>query len=297
MRPSPRLAFGCLAAMVALLPAPAVAQNALSFQSQPGDPVGLGDSRTITPAVDAILDVYKGNSIGIGAFPGDDYYFLTITASDGAPLGVGTYENAGWPHSDTSRPSVSFSANGRQCEASTGRFTIHEIKLGFHDYVEKLRLSFEQQCAGAPGKLVGTATIDNPPGPPLVELDVQWDKHAVLEPWGAIRLTGTSLCSKPGGDLGLGVRLAQQRGRQPTVEGTPDRPLELMDCTTERRPIVARVTPRGGQPFVNGPATLHWTSMTWDRDYSGAAVTRTGETKVVILPAPARPAASSRPGR
>jgi len=281
-----RLTFSLLTAALAAIALPAAAQNTISYQSEPGDPVGLGETRTFTGEVDASLNNYDGQVLSAAAFSGGDSYLLILRPPSGQSLGVGTYENAVDYHDDPSRPRMSFIAAGRSCAALSGQFTIHEIQADPADYVEKLRVSFEQRCAGAPGKLVGTVFIDNPPGPPLVTMDVRWDKHALLEPWGDVRLTGTTLCNKPVAEFGLGLEITQQRGRGPVATGSPDRPIPPMDCTNERRSFSVTLSPRAGATFTHGPATLNWSGIVWDyTDYPGWSTRlEGGEVKVVIMP-------------
>jgi hypothetical protein len=75
----------------------------------------------------------------------------------GQPLRPGTYEGAR-RFAEGNRAGLDFDASGVGCDA-TGRFTISEVGLGAADTLDRLHMTFEQQCHGATAPIRGEISI------------------------------------------------------------------------------------------------------------------------------------------
>jgi hypothetical protein len=145
----------------------------LAYTSDPGDPIGEGESQSFTVTDGKGWGAWAvGNDVRLNEIfilyrpPGEiSPYRLDIQAPVGQALTVGTYENAvRYPESSATRPALSFGAHARSCGFVSGRFVIHEGPvLGKTNFVERLRVTFEQRCEfGTTGALRGEVVI----GPP-----------------------------------------------------------------------------------------------------------------------------------
>ncbi len=145
----------------------------LYFESQPGDPIGQGETRlldatqtpppgmaiTLTPSVWMPSDSVTGASIGIQAtvdgVPGFvDFFILRLQAPWGATLAPGHYEEA-TRFPGTAIPGLDFSGYGVGCNSLTGRFDVLEAVYDAVGVVMRFAANFEQHCEGAAPALRG----------------------------------------------------------------------------------------------------------------------------------------------
>ena len=153
-----------------------VRTGSLSFVSDPGDPMGLGESHSYDTTAGDTMTVFgsDGNNrvqVNVSGVNGD--WWQLILAAPQGPLVPGTYSGA-TPVSDPvpGTPSMEFSGNGRFCSQITGSFTVVNADFGTNGYVQRFDATFEQFCDGAEAALRGQAHITNPPQPPPLEIGV-----------------------------------------------------------------------------------------------------------------------------
>lgn len=135
----------------------------LAFTSTPGDWVGAGQTQrynfstgswtaTASPNRNELHVSYDG---GIST-----WWHLDLSALQGQPLAVGTYENATrWPFQQATVPGLSFTGSGRGCNTVRGRFTIHDIAIDPQGQVHRLHATFRQHCEGGQSYLDGEINI------------------------------------------------------------------------------------------------------------------------------------------
>lgn len=136
----------------------------LSFQSDPGDYIGLGGTldRTLEGAVfQATVDTPRNVvSVTARAVDWSWWWYLYLKAPDSTPLMPGTYLDARrWPFQPAGHPGLSFWGDGRGCNTLTGRFTVEDVTFGPGPTVERLDATFVQHCEGASPALRGRIRI------------------------------------------------------------------------------------------------------------------------------------------
>lgn len=143
--------------------APAVVrENFLRFESDAGDWVGQGESRSYE-ADDGVwqavayrpthfrhLDVYAQDTGLTWAFS------LTLASPPGEALRVGDYDGATTDGVAGPRLSFGWASNG--CSQITGRFVVHDLDVTT-DSLRYLRVSFEQHCEGKEPGLRGELSV------------------------------------------------------------------------------------------------------------------------------------------
>lgn len=145
-------------AVLAVFPVTAGAQTtALFFESQAGDYIGAGQTRTYAPT-DATFQAGpsfdQGASFWIQATNLSFWWRLTLVATGGAPLTVGSYTGAKrFPF--TAGHALEFAGSGRGCSRATGRFDILEISVAPDGSVVRFAADFEQHCEDADPGLFG----------------------------------------------------------------------------------------------------------------------------------------------
>jgi hypothetical protein len=144
------------------------ARTFLRFSSESGDWIGAGRAReyglqdgTWTteywvpyPGVQLITIRLEGLSDELSSS-----WTLDLAAATGQPLVPGTYEGTRrYPFSYPDN-GLNFRSSGRQCNDSTGRFTIESISGVPGGELDRLQATFEQQCDGAAAVLRGRVSI------------------------------------------------------------------------------------------------------------------------------------------
>jgi hypothetical protein len=149
--------------------------TSLFFDSEPGDYIGQGLTRTWTPA-DGRFTVERDPANGVGIFfeGGADWWSLDFRAPRAEALIPGPYEAATRsPFNSPTRPGLDVGGSGRGCNMLTGRFDVLEAVFGPGGEVERFAADFEQHCEGGPPALFGRILFDasGPPFPPPPDSD------------------------------------------------------------------------------------------------------------------------------
>jgi hypothetical protein len=146
-------------------PIPATPTTFLTIQSQPGDPVGSGQSATYTlaQAVFSTLN-YSNQAVQVDVRPPSGLAFswsLKLGAAAGQTLALGTYNNASMsPVRPAGVPEMFIrSGNGVSCNTNSGTFTVLEFVVGPNGEVQRFRATFEQYCNGSTAPLRGEIYI------------------------------------------------------------------------------------------------------------------------------------------
>jgi len=153
--------------------------TALYFWSQPGDYIGGGRERTLTPAdVDFGVSRNFDNSVSfsINNFARSELgnsirWSLDFAAPESTTLVPGLYDRATrFPFQSPNRPGLNISGNGRGCNQLGGRFKVLEATYGTAGEVEGFDALFEQHCedelATGPalfGRIRYNASVEQPP--------------------------------------------------------------------------------------------------------------------------------------
>jgi len=130
--------------------------NILYFNSESDDYVGQGTEATFKdPDGRFTLSSYgNGVNLGFNTATYSDWWYLLLTAPQGATLLPGAYENAQRFNSNET-PGLAFYGDGRGCSADTGRFDVLEIESDATGTFTKLAVNFEQHCEGMAPALWG----------------------------------------------------------------------------------------------------------------------------------------------
>lgn len=150
MRLSNRYA-GIALALGGVLAAPtALAGTVFSFVSLPGDPIGLGESKTYTDA-DATLSVSGDSRHAIVRVErGDDNWYISLGAPPEQAFQVRRYADAENPTRRTGRaPYVYLSTNGRRCNDAWGEIRIRQFATDASDRIAALEAAVLQHCEAA----------------------------------------------------------------------------------------------------------------------------------------------------
>jgi hypothetical protein len=136
----------------------------LSYESDPGDYVGAGQSRTLVlrgAEFSATIDG-SGGQLHFRMPPsGGTWWDLYLFAPTGQALTPGLYdlaERAAF-HAPA-QPGLDFGGSGRGCNKVTGRFLVNEAVFGPGNTVQRFHARFEQHCEGASAALRGQIWID-----------------------------------------------------------------------------------------------------------------------------------------
>jgi Putative Ig domain len=134
--------------------------TAMALVSEPGEFIGGGTDRLLTPAsgyfsAGASAD---GNSVGVAHAAYSPFFAVNVwrtafTAPAGQKLVVGQY------NVDPNNPSgahMEVSGDGRGCTQSSGTFRVNEVQTRTNGEVEDFHASFEQHCDGQTQTLRGT---------------------------------------------------------------------------------------------------------------------------------------------
>jgi hypothetical protein len=252
----------------------------LSFVSEPGDFIGMGQSLTVTPADGAAFTAQvsqDGGQIAITVFPPNTFWFVHLAAPAGQPLAPGSYESATrWPFQSPSEPGLDFSGDGRGCNTLTGRFEVLEAVYGPLGFVERFHARFEQHCEGAEPALFGEVKIVSPPPPPVLTIALTINPDGGTKRLtGTAQVSGTVSCSAPTVANLFGT-LSQRVTRFALATGS----FHLsVDCSETPTPWSAEIPPAGGVPFGGGPAEVDVSASAFDPNY-GVFVTHTASSLV-----------------
>jgi hypothetical protein len=138
--------------------------TSITFESQPGDPIGGGKRFTVTPADDPIVATLSGRSVSI-SFYGPPQWTVRFQAPAGTELIPGPYDDAeACQTQPAERPQLCASGDGRFCNAVIGRFDVLEVQFGPNGRVERFAADFEQHCEGGEPALFGSVRLNSTGG-------------------------------------------------------------------------------------------------------------------------------------
>jgi hypothetical protein len=162
-------------------PPPALSQgNFFTFKSEPGDPVGQGQTLEITDTSSAVsfYGHWETDHRIVNLTAGGGAWRLQFAAPVGQKLGYGTYEGAVSPFSSSNSgsklPLIHIAGEGRNC-VGTGRFTIWEavFSTASDRHMDRFHANFVQRCPGSSGALIGDVCVIAPnsgPGCPHADM-------------------------------------------------------------------------------------------------------------------------------
>ena len=161
-----KFGLAILPLLVASLVAPAYSATAegktfLSFRSEPGDFVGLGENHSFTRSDGVIRAAVlgHGNQIHVRVDEADGTEWdLYLAAPAGSVLNTGAYTNVAiWTSQsdNSSQPTMSFSGDGRGCSTITGRFDVLDVSFGAKGVIQSFHATWEQHCEGFTPALFG----------------------------------------------------------------------------------------------------------------------------------------------
>jgi hypothetical protein len=147
--------FSFFAALFLLATSVVQAQsNLVLLVSQPGDYIGQGQTYLTTNVANfgASLNSFGSQKyIQVTAFG----FILQFGGPSGANLAVGTYTNAARFPSNGSFPGVSVFGNGRGCNGVCGSFQILELVVDGGGNLDRLWLTFTQECECSEAPMTG----------------------------------------------------------------------------------------------------------------------------------------------
>lgn len=143
-----------------LIASPSRAATFVELDSQPGDWIGNGEHRVLTPADGEFYGSHMGSNAGLTVSGPGVFYTFDFTGPLGQPLVPGRYEGA-QRHATAHRPALDVSATGRGCNTLTGRFVIFEVAVGSDGFLSRLATNFEQHCEGLEAALFGVIRFNS----------------------------------------------------------------------------------------------------------------------------------------
>jgi hypothetical protein len=141
-------------------PTPSPSVSSLSFVSEPGDYVGMGQSRSWTTATARFqVDNYSWGT-WIWFYPNDNPnpWFVLFSGANSQKLTPGIYENAIRTATAT-QPGFSFSGDGRGCNILSATMVVHQINYDSEGRLDRLQMTFEEHCETATPALRGEIII------------------------------------------------------------------------------------------------------------------------------------------
>ena len=163
------------------------ADTYLFFDSEPGDYIGGGLTRTFTTA-DGNFSVTQNYDNGVSVnFNGSSWWYLDFAAPNNDFLVPGVYEGATrFPFQSPTAPGLSISGDGRGCNQLTGRFIVHEVVYNQDNTIAVFAADFEQHCEGGIPALYGAirfnSTMPIPDGDNDGVMDVADNCPAIANP-------------------------------------------------------------------------------------------------------------------
>jgi len=139
--------------------------NLVLLISQPGDYIGQGQTYITTNASDfsASFNAFGSQQdIRVIAFG----FIMTFGGPGGASLAVATYTNAARFPFNGSAPGLSVFGNGRACNSDCGNFKILEIHADNGGNLDRLWLTYTQNCECSSAPLTGEIRFNSRLAPP-----------------------------------------------------------------------------------------------------------------------------------
>jgi hypothetical protein len=125
----------------------------LSYESDPGDSVGQGETRLFTGSTSTFALTGNATSMIFKVSGQRNYFNAHIAAPTGQQLQPGIYQIARF--ANTTQAGFDFGGSGRGCNSTTGILEVVEVKTGSSGEIKALNAKFEQHCGGAVPALRG----------------------------------------------------------------------------------------------------------------------------------------------
>lgn len=287
--------LGATALVMLSVVAPAAASTA-TLVSEPGHPLGQGETRTFTelypihvePVDDGITVEGRDHRITVSMSDGEAGYSVTFMAPGGVPLAAGVYEDAyGGFESHPDNPLIHVTRNAESCfQNARGRFVIREVKVGQFGYVERLRASFEQTCGpDTEPALFGEIDIANPPPPPPMQVRLAFFDQGQVSRTGEVRFDGVVYCERP---TAAEISTVITQGSRPSGLPRGERLYQYVgDCSPTGTRFTVDVPIIQGR-FRPGPAMIHAKAAAVDFNYPLMVIKRVREPIRLVPPARGR---------
>ncbi|NUO76397.1 MAG: hypothetical protein HOQ32_10315 [Lysobacter sp.] len=154
--------FAAALAFASVVAAPAQAATLFSTTSQPGDPVGLGQSAVYTDADASLTLDADARSIRLMVSRDDDSWYVSLGAPRDRKFEVGRYYDAENPTRRTGRaPYVYLANNGRRCDDAWGEIHIQQLELDADERVVALEATVLQHCNSADAPVLAAVIRHN----------------------------------------------------------------------------------------------------------------------------------------
>jgi uncharacterized repeat protein (TIGR02543 family) len=130
--------------------------TAFFYDSKPGDPLGQGQQRTLTPLEGTFIaarNFHNGVSVTIRPQNFSFWWNLDFSAAGNTPLAVGSYPAAG-DYPFTPMNGISVSGTGYGCNGN-GRFIVREVVYEADGSVRRFAADFELHCGDVVPALFG----------------------------------------------------------------------------------------------------------------------------------------------
>ncbi len=150
-------------AVAALMASPlASAATVFSVSSQPGDPVGLGESRVYTDA-DATLSIEGGErNLILRAEQGVDQWYLSLGAPVEQVFQPRRFAEAEHPTRRSGRaPYLFVSRNGQHCDPLWGEIQVRQFRTDAQGRIEAVEAAVVQRCHRADAPLLAAVIRHN----------------------------------------------------------------------------------------------------------------------------------------
>src|SRR4029077_14310047 len=134
----------------------------LTLNSQPGDYVGQGITRTFTPADGNFSISDSSAAVSISFNNSTQFWYLHFGSPTTVKFGSREYDGAQrTAFRSPTRPGIDVSGDGRGCNTDTGRFLVSDFALNTDGTIARLGIDFEQHCEAATPALYGSVRYNS----------------------------------------------------------------------------------------------------------------------------------------
>jgi hypothetical protein len=140
----------------------AEAGSGLFVHSEKSEYIGQGAALALEGAgVTITATELAGAGVHVAVTSATQSWALDFAAPDGLPLAPGLYEGPVREGTQAAgEPGLDVSANGRGCNALTGRFIVYDVAYGAGDAIDAFAADFVQYCDGSPLALAGAIRVN-----------------------------------------------------------------------------------------------------------------------------------------
>jgi hypothetical protein len=243
-----------LAFVVGLLSVPLTAYalpgTYLTVQAIPGEPIFGGAGANLTTANATFNASYDGSMISVAINSGS--IWVRLAAPPGQPLVPGTYTNA--VRAEFRGPGqngIDVFGNGVGCNTTSGSFTVNQAVYGptGSGYVQTFDATFSQLCDNNPSPTAGEISIDNPPPPPQLQINLVVATKGTTNLGGVATLHGTATCNETA-SIQLYIILSERLNRFSLAQGSSFGSFACVPGNTTN--WQQQIPPSGSVPFGSG---------------------------------------------